>query len=312
MHDILTPLSRIPVTILSGATDGKMPGLLERMSREPHRCRIVLIEQAPGEHHEQLADLLPRPDQHSSGDTPHCVCCTVRGDPLSLLEQLAGYRRSGDLSFDRVVIRTRDRADTSGLVRALNGTGESLSSYRLHAVISSPDTSQAVPNSHQKPADQAGDLAGTHMQALLSRLQTGGAKSSSRAQVAPTRVDPDRIEQAVDAKTPSGGLEGIDTFVFRSQYGFRFDRLGKFMASVLQVYGNDLLRYKGTLHFSGCSHRVLMWGSRIMMGSEAGAPWGEGEVRESSLIFVGRNLPREVLSQGLEQCLDNTEPVWRL
>jgi G3E family GTPase len=39
------------------------------------------------------------------------------------------------------------------------------------------------------------------------------------------------------------------------------------------------------------------------MGSDVGPPWASGEKRESKMVFIGINLPRDVILQGLEQCL---------
>jgi len=39
------------------------------------------------------------------------------------------------------------------------------------------------------------------------------------------------------------------------------------------------------------------------MGSDLGPAWKNGEPRESKMVFIGIELPRDVLTQGLEQCL---------
>jgi hypothetical protein len=40
------------------------------------------------------------------------------------------------------------------------------------------------------------------------------------------------------------------------------------------------------------------------MGSDLGPAWGEGETRESKLVFIGIDLPREILLQGLNRSLN--------
>jgi hypothetical protein len=39
------------------------------------------------------------------------------------------------------------------------------------------------------------------------------------------------------------------------------------------------------------------------MGSDLGPKWVPGEKKQSKLVFIGIELPREVLLQGLAQCL---------
>jgi hypothetical protein len=39
------------------------------------------------------------------------------------------------------------------------------------------------------------------------------------------------------------------------------------------------------------------------MGSDLGPKWSEHEPRISKMVFIGVELPREILEQGLRQCL---------
>jgi len=39
------------------------------------------------------------------------------------------------------------------------------------------------------------------------------------------------------------------------------------------------------------------------MGSDLGPAWAEGESRVSKLVFIGIDLPRDILEQGLQQAL---------
>jgi G3E family GTPase len=41
----------------------------------------------------------------------------------------------------------------------------------------------------------------------------------------------------------------------------------------------------------------------MLMGSDLGAPWAKGELRESKMVFIGKDMPREVLENGLSQAV---------
>ena len=41
----------------------------------------------------------------------------------------------------------------------------------------------------------------------------------------------------------------------------------------------------------------------MMMDSDWGTPWKEGEPRTSKLVFIGRNLDADNLQRGLNDCL---------
>lgn len=64
-----------------------------------------------------------------------------------------------------------------------------------------------------------------------------------------------------------------------------------------------MLRYKGVLYMHGADRKVVFQGVHQLMGSDIGAKWNLGEPRGSKMVFIGKNLPKELFIQGLEQCL---------
>jgi len=95
----------------------------------------------------------------------------------------------------------------------------------------------------------------------------------------------------------------IGAFVFKSNKPFDPERLEEFLGGVVQVYGPDLLRYKGILYMKGLNRRMLFQGVHMMMGAEPGKPWSATEKKSTKMVFIGRQLPQEIFTQGLEQCL---------
>lgn len=97
--------------------------------------------------------------------------------------------------------------------------------------------------------------------------------------------------------------DSVSAFVFKSRRPFDPDRLEDFLGGVVQIYGPDLLRYKGIIYLKGANRRMLFQGVHMMMGAEPGKPWLGKEKPETKLVFIGNNLPKDVFMQGLEQCL---------
>jgi G3E family GTPase len=64
-----------------------------------------------------------------------------------------------------------------------------------------------------------------------------------------------------------------------------------------------MLRYKGVLWMSGATRKVIFQGVHQTMGSDLGSLWAADETRGSKIVFIGQNLPKEVFTQGLTQCL---------
>ncbi len=97
--------------------------------------------------------------------------------------------------------------------------------------------------------------------------------------------------------------DGIAAFVFRSERAFDSARLDYFLASLVNVYGPRMLRYKGVLWMDGGERRVVFQGVHQIMGSDVGSQWAPGEQRSNKMVFIGLNLPKDVFLTGLEQCL---------
>ncbi|NHZ92527.1 GTP-binding protein [Massilia sp. CCM 8733] len=97
--------------------------------------------------------------------------------------------------------------------------------------------------------------------------------------------------------------DDIAAFVFKSERPFDPAKLDEFLASLVNVFGPRMLRYKGVLLMQGAERKVVFQGVHQMMGSDLGAKWGENEERGSKMVFIGKNLPKDVFVSGLEQCL---------
>jgi G3E family GTPase len=97
--------------------------------------------------------------------------------------------------------------------------------------------------------------------------------------------------------------DDVKSFVFRSSKAFNPAKLEDFLGAIVQVYGPKMLRYKGVLNLKGSDRKVIFQGVHQLMGSDLGPKWAPGEDKTSKMVFIGIDLPREVLEQGLEQCL---------
>jgi G3E family GTPase len=97
--------------------------------------------------------------------------------------------------------------------------------------------------------------------------------------------------------------DDVKSFVFRADRAFNPAKLEDFLGAIVQVYGPKMLRYKGVLHMQGSDRKVVFQGVHQLMGSDLGPKWAPGERKGSKMVFIGIDLPRDILLQGLEQCL---------
>ncbi len=120
-------------------------------------------------------------------------------------------------------------------------------------------------------------------------------------------------EEGVQCDHPShvGGEHGhhhhhdddVKSFVFKSDRAFDAAKLEDFLGAIVNVYGPRMLRYKGVLFMKGTDRKVIFQGVHQLMGSDLGPPWAQDETRNSKMVFIGIDLPRDILMQGLEQSL---------
>ena len=96
--------------------------------------------------------------------------------------------------------------------------------------------------------------------------------------------------------------DDVKSFVYRADKPFSPAKLEDFLGTVVQIYGPRMLRYKGVLHMMGTERKVIFQGVHQLMGSDLGPEWGPNEVRQSRMVFIGIDLPRDILEQGLDQC----------
>jgi G3E family GTPase len=97
--------------------------------------------------------------------------------------------------------------------------------------------------------------------------------------------------------------DDVKSFVYKSKRKFDPAKLEDFLGAIVNIYGPKMLRYKGVLNMKGTDKKVIFQGVHQLMGSDLGPDWAEGEERISKMVFIGIDLPKDILIQGLDQSL---------
>lgn len=71
---------------------------------------------------------------------------------------------------------------------------------------------------------------------------------------------------------------------------------------ITQIDGPDILRLKGIIAFAGDPDRYVVQGIHMIVEGDHQRPWRDDEIRESRLVFIGRNLDREKLQRTFAAC----------
>src|SRR4051812_34906017 len=318
----------VPVTILTGFLGAGKTTLLNRILKEDHGHKIAVIENEFGEVGVDNA-IIEKSDEQIVEMNNGCICCTVRGDLIRILGSLKEKRDDGSLKFDRVVIETTGMADPGPVAQTCFTDEEIGNYYLLDSIITVVDAKHAPKqlDEFHEAQEQVGfadkilmsktDLVGKdEVDQLSQRIR----KMNPRAPIKPVHFGDAPLDEVLDLRgfnlnaileldptflTDSAHehADQVESFVFRSDKPFNGDKLEQFLSGMIQVYGPDLLRYKGILWMKGNPRRVVFQGVHMMMGGDMGKPWTKAEKKESVLVFIGKKLPKDIFLAGLEECL---------
>jgi G3E family GTPase len=318
----------VPVTILTGFLGSGKTTLLNRILREDHGQRIAVIENEFGEVGVD-SEIIEKSDEQIVEMNNGCICCTVRGDLIRILGTLKERRDQGALRFDRVVIETTGMADPGPVAQTFFTDEEIGNYYLLDSIITLVDAKHAPQqlDEFHEAQEQVGfadrillsktDLvSSSEVENLSKRLK----KMNPRAPIKKVNFGDAPIGEVLDIRgfNLNAILEldpdfltdiehehhdEVESFVFRSDKPFDGAKLENFLSGMIQVYGPDLLRYKGVLWMKGNSRRVVFQGVHMMMGGDMGKPWSKSEKKGSIMVFIGKKLPKDLFIAGLEECL---------
>ena len=320
--------TRIPVTILTGFLGVGKTTLLNRILHEQHGQRIAVIENEFGEAGID-GDLLIQADEQIVEMNNGCICCTVRGDLVRILGELSQKSETGELQFQRVIIETTGLADPAPVAQTFFVEQDVRNNYILDAIITVVDAVHGMQqlDEHHEAQEQVGfadrlllsktDLVNVEeVQILSARIRQINPRAPikqvdfGKTELADIldikgfdldeilKIEPDFLEDVSHEHD-----DDISSFVFRSDKPFVLEKLEVFMGAMIEIYGTQLLRYKGILNIEGDEKRTIFQGVHMLMGGELGSAWKPKEKRESVMVFIGKDLPRDIFEKGLSLCL---------
>ena len=125
---------KTPVTVLTGYLGAGKTTLLNRILSEPHGKKYAVIVNEFGEIGIDN-DLIVNADEEVFEMNNGCICCTVRGDLIRIIEGL--MRRKG--KFDAIIVETTGLADPAPVAQTFFVDEEVGKKTRLDAVVTVAD-----------------------------------------------------------------------------------------------------------------------------------------------------------------------------
>ena len=316
---------KIPVTVLTGYLGAGKTTLLNRILTEQHGKKYAVIVNEFGEVGIDN-DLVVGADEEVFEMNNGCICCTVRGDLIRIIEGL--MKRRG--KFDAIIVETTGLADPAPVAQTFFVDEDVSAKARLDAVVTVVDAKWLAERLKDAPEAKNqiafADVILINKTDLVSEEQLAEVERQIRAinpyaqlhrtvksQIELEKVlgrnafDLDRILDIAPDFLDEGGAHHHHDDEMQS-VSFTAGEVDpeKFMPRInyfTQVEWPKILRSKGILAFKDEPRRFVFQGVHMILDVDLQRPWRADEKRQSKIVFIGRDLDRAAIKKGFEACL---------
>jgi G3E family GTPase len=329
---------RIPVTVLTGYLGAGKTTLLNRILSEPHGQKYAVIVNEFGEIGIDN-ELVVNADEEIFEMNNGCICCTVRGDLIRIIDGL--MRRKG--KFDAIIVETTGLADPAPVAQTFFVDDNVGKKTRLDAVVTVADAMWLKDRLRDAPeaknqiafadvillnkTDLVGDadlrevearIRGINPYANLHRtercslpltevLGRNAFDLDRILDIEPKFLDGDGHDHEHGHGHSHGGLahyhdEEMQSLALKTDRPLDPDKFFPWVQNLVATEGPKILRCKGILSFRDDPDRFVFQGVHMILDGDHQRPWGE-EARSSRIVFIGRELPEEMIRKGFEACM---------
>jgi len=344
---------KIPVTVLTGYLGAGKTTLLNRILSEPHGKKYAVIVNEFGEIGIDN-DLVVGADEEVFEMNNGCICCTVRGDLIRILDGL--MRRKGN--FDAIIVETTGLADPAPVAQTFFMDETVGRRTKLDAVVTVADAKWL--NERLKDAPEAKNQIAFADVILINKTDLVSSEQLSEVEARIRGINPyAKLHRTERAKIPldavlgrnafdldrildlepdflgadnhdhhhdhdhdhghhhgdedghvhaHGGLkhyhdEEMQSIALRTEKPLDPDKFFPWVQDLVQKEGPNILRCKGILAFKDDEERFVFQGVHMILDGDHQRPWKPDEKRDSRMVFIGRNLPGKLITEGFESCV---------
>jgi G3E family GTPase len=315
---------KTPVTVLTGYLGAGKTTLLNRILSEDHGKRYAVIVNEFGEIGIDN-DLIVGADEEVFEMNNGCVCCTVRGDLIRIIEGLV--RRKG--KFDAIIVETTGLADPAPVAQTFFMDQDVSDAARLDAVVTVADAKWLKDRLKDAPEAKNqiafADVIVLNKTDLVSPEELDDVEARIRsinpyARVHRTRRCAVPLNEVLDRNAfdleriieiePDFLEEGHHHHHDEEMQSISVSHDGevdpeKFMpwiTDLTQREGPKILRCKGIVAFPNEPKRFVFQGVHMILDGDVQQEWKPGEKRWSRVVFIGRELNENAIREGFLAC----------
>ena len=315
---------QIPVTVLTGYLGSGKTKLLNRILSETHGKRFAVIINEYGEIGIDN-DLIVTADEEVFEMNNGCICCTVRGD---LIRIIAGLMRRSS-AFDGIVIETTGLADPAPVAQTFFVDEDVRRKTKLDAIVTVTDARHLLDEIDRAPEAQE-QLAFADV-VLINKIDLVDQEGLARVERRIRKINPyvtihrtercgldlgkvlgrdafnlDRILEAEPAFLSQAHDhehdEEIASLCLVADQPMKPNKFVSWIQDVTRRFGTDILRMKGIVSIEDDDRQFVVQSVHMLIEGGSQRPWKEKESRQTRLVFIGRDLPKDPLRQSFEAC----------
>ncbi len=320
---------KTPVTVLTGYLGAGKTTLLNRILSEDHGKRYAVIVNEFGDVGIDN-DLVVDADEEVFEMNNGCICCTVRGDLIRIIESLM---KRGD-RFDAIIVETTGLADPAPVAQTFYMDEDVQAKSRLDAIVTVVDAKHLlaeIDKAHEAQVQLAfADVV------LLNKVDAVSHQDVTEVEARIRRINPTAIFHRTErCQVPLDQVIGrnafdldrvleiepdflkhfhhhhhddhVTSFSLLSDAPLNPGRFFSWIQTVVSDHGPDLLRMKGIIAFEDDDERFVAQGVHMMLEGDSQGPWKPNEPRTTRIVFIGRDLPRHDIEKGFDACIAREE-----
>ena len=328
---------RIPVTVLTGFLGSGKTTLVNHILSNNNFKKFAVIENEFGD--VGVDDELINKGIHNVEEEEiielmnGCICCTVRADLVKVLKKILIDQKR---HLHAILIETTGLADPAPVAQTFFVDPDLSKVCYLDAIITVVDCKHIIQHLDDTKEDGVENEAVEQiafadrillnkidlvtvdeLEAVKSRIRQIKSVPMIECQQSKVNVDDildikgfnldNIIAMEPDFLSEEGGDHSHDTSVssvaIEMSEPLNIGQLQHWIRKLLETESNNLFRYKGIIHVVGMDKKFVFQGIHMLFSCDFLMPWKSDETRISKFVFIGRNLNKDKLRQGFENCV---------